>query len=94
MSDARQAGEISQRVLDAWALIYAGAKSKIIDKVWNGNAALLMYEQQEILQKKFMKLTKLKAKTVGGDFTRCPVANPGPYCQFHKLCAQWQYRRV
>lgn len=50
LKDARQAGEIPQRVLDAWMIIDGGIGKNEVDDVWNGNALLLMYEQQEILQ--------------------------------------------
>jgi hypothetical protein len=60
LQDARKAGDIPQRVLDAWTLIDAGAKSKTIEKIWEGNAALLMYEQQEVLQKMIYDAKEVK----------------------------------
>jgi monoamine oxidase len=60
LQDARKADDISQRVLDAWTLIDAGAKSKTVEKIWEGNAALLMYEQQEVLQKKIYDAKEVK----------------------------------
>ena len=60
LQDARKAGDIPQRVLDAWTLIDTTVKSKNADKVWEGNAALLMYEQQEILQKNIYDAPEVK----------------------------------
>lgn len=60
LKDARQAGEIPQRVLDAWTLIDAGTRTNNVDDVWNGNGLLLMYEQQEILQKQIYDAKEVK----------------------------------
>ena len=57
---ARKAGEVPQSVLDAWLLIDAGAKAKALDKVWQGNAALLEYEQREVLQPKIYDASEVK----------------------------------
>ncbi len=62
IQDARKAGDIPQRVLDAWTLIDNGAKSKESDKIWDGNTALLMYEQQEVLQPKIYEATEVRDK--------------------------------
>src|SRR5689334_21641980 len=45
LQGVRKAGEVSQAVLDAWLLIDAGARAKDSAKIWQGNAALLEYEQ-------------------------------------------------
>ena len=60
LKDARQATEIPQRVLDAWSMIDGGVRKKEIDDVWMGNALLLMYEQQEILQTKIYDAKEVK----------------------------------
>jgi hypothetical protein len=60
LSDARQANEIPQRVLEAWSLIDAGARKNGLDDVWTGNALLLKYEQQEVLQRQVYDLKEMK----------------------------------
>jgi hypothetical protein len=60
LQDAGKAGDIPQRVVDAWTLIDTGGKSKNANKVWEGNMALLMYEQQEILQPKIYDAPEVK----------------------------------
>lgn len=60
LKDARQAGEIPQRVLDAWTMIDGGVTKNEIEGVWTGNALLLMYEQQEILQTQIYDLKEVK----------------------------------
>lgn len=60
LKDARQANEIPQRVLDAWTMTEGGVRKKEIDDVWVGNALLLMYEQQEILQTKIYDAKEVK----------------------------------
>ena len=60
LKDARQAGEIPQRVLDAWTTIEGGVRKNEIDAVWTGNAMLLMYEQQEILQTQIYDAKEVK----------------------------------
>lgn len=60
LKDARQAGEIPQRVLDAWTTIDVGVQKAQIDDVWTGNAMLLMYEQEEVLQKQIYDAKEVK----------------------------------
>jgi hypothetical protein len=60
LKDARQASEIPQRVLDAWSMVDGGVRKKELDDVWMGNALLLMYEQQEILQTKIYDAKEVK----------------------------------
>jgi hypothetical protein len=60
LKEARQAGEIPQRVLDAWTMIDGSVKKGDVDDVWTGNAMLLMYEQQEVLQKQIYDAKEVK----------------------------------
>ena len=60
LKDARQAGEIPQHVLDAWTVIDGGRRKNEDEDVWTGNALLLMYEQQEILQKQIYDAPEVK----------------------------------
>jgi len=60
IQEAQKAGDIPQRVLDAWTTIDSGSRKKETDAVWDGNALLLMYEQQEILQRKIYEAAEVK----------------------------------
>lgn len=61
LTDAKAAGEITDRVLAAWTLIDAGVSAKDQDKIWAGNAALLKYEQEVFLQGTIYDRSEVKA---------------------------------
>jgi len=60
IKDAKDNGDIPQRVLNAWSEIDAGAKTNDVARIWKGNRALLMYEQEEVLQKQIYDRAEVK----------------------------------
>lgn len=57
---AHQAGELPGDSFTAWSMIDSGAKKNAIEDVWMGNALLLKYEQQQVLQPQIYDAKEVK----------------------------------
>jgi hypothetical protein len=60
LEDAHQAGEIPEASFAAWSIIDSAVKKNEIENVWMGNALLLKYEQQEVLQPQIYDAKEVK----------------------------------
>jgi hypothetical protein len=76
LKDVKAAGELTDRVFNGWTLIDTGLRAKDQNKIWDGNAALLKYEQEVFLQKHIYDRSEVKGlwKNISGDI---PSPIPG-----------------